>query len=232
MKFYTTVFLAPVGPELVVPALTAALAPFDYNDYAHEPFDVDAAWDWWQLPQQSLLPLRPEYADDPSALRVGDGVVVAAPKRIIDFAAMRRSARDHAAGTWDAWADVVRAHPGALPRARFDEIHDDPESAQRAWLQQPAVQEFAQAAASQDHPYFTFSLLTADPVVVFAGDRGHFLARAAAQAIATHAYLTSDGRWFTEYTDDRGWDTHILEMDGHLDSVPDDAVIARVRCHI
>lgn len=126
MKFYTTVFLGPVNPELVVAALTAALAPFDYNDYARESFDVDAAWDWWQLPQQNLLPLRAEHADDASVLRVGDGVVVAAPKRMIDFGAMRQSARDHAAGTWDAWADVVHAHPGALPLdAYLDSAPDD-----------------------------------------------------------------------------------------------------------
>lgn len=208
MKFSITVFLAPVSPELVMPALTAALAPFDYNDYAREPFDVDAAWDWWQLPEPAV------------------------PKRLVDFDAIRRAARDHAAGTWDAWADVARAHPGALPRAHFEETYDEPAGAQRAWLLQPAIQDLAQAAATQEHPYFTFSLLNADPVVHLAGDRGRFLDRAAAEAIATHAYLTLDGQWFSEYTDDRGWDAHVLAMDAYLDAVPEDALIAQVRCHI
>ncbi|MDI6098693.1 hypothetical protein QLQ12_08770 [Actinoplanes sp. NEAU-A12] len=236
MKFYMTVFLAPTSQELVVPALTAALAPFDYNDYLREPFDPDEAWDRWQLPQRNTLPLRPEHIDDARALRVGDGVqdevVVAAPKGIVDFDALRQSSRGHAAGAWDAWAKVVSAYPGTLPRGHFEELHDDPGKAQRDWILQPAVQEVAQAAATQEHPYFNFSLLNADPVAVFAGGRDRFLARAAAEAIATHAYLTLDGRWLTQYTDDRGWDTHILEMADYLDSLPDEGVIARVWCHI
>ncbi|MEU6074037.1 hypothetical protein [Micromonospora sp. NPDC047074] len=236
MKFYTTVFLAPASQESVIPALTAALAPFDANDYRHEPFDPDAAWDWWRLPERAVLPLRPEHLDDSQAIRVAhpgmDPVVVAAPKGTVDFDAIRRAAREQAAGAWDAWTEVADAHPGALPRVHFDELHDDPDEAQRAYLLQPAIQEVAQAAATQEHPYFSFSLLLADPVMQFSGEREVFLAQAAAESVATHAYVTIDGRWLSQYTNDRGWDAHVLAMAEYLDSLPDGAVIARVWCHI
>lgn len=136
VRFYLTVFLAPASQQLVVPSLTAALTPFDYNDYLREPFDPDAAWDRWQLPQRNTLPLRSEHIEDARALRVGDGaqdeVVVAAPKGIVDFDAIRQTSRDHAAGVWDAWADLIRAHPGTLARAHFEQLHDDPGKA--TWL--------------------------------------------------------------------------------------------------
>ncbi|MEU8818402.1 hypothetical protein [Actinoplanes sp. NPDC048796] len=237
MKFSTTVFLGPVSRELVMPALTAALAPFDYNGEIREPFDPNAVWDRWWLPRANRLPLRPERAGDVRALRVdGDDrerAAVAAPKGIIDFEALRRSARDYAAAGWDAWAGVVRAHPAPLPLAHFEAVYaDEPGQAQREWLAQPAVQEVARHAETQEHPYFTFSLLTADPVAVFAGDREHYLAGIAAQAVATYAYVTLDGQWLTQFTDDRGWPAHVREMDRYLDSVPDDCVIASVQCHM
>jgi hypothetical protein len=174
--------------------------------------------------------------DDPRLVRVAHSrkntVVVAAPKEAVDFDAIRRAAREHAANTWDAWAEVSAAHPGALPRSHFDAIFDDESDAQRAYLVQPAVQVVAQAAATQQHPYFTFSVLLADPVVQLGGDRADFIARAVASSTTTHAYVTLDGQWLTEYTNDRGSEAHAAAMTEYLDSLPDDVVIARVRCHI
>lgn len=162
MKFHTTVFLGSVSPQLVLPTLTAALAPFDKNDYRRGALDFDACWDWWHLSGRTGWPLKAEHVNDSRALHVAlegeDPVVAAAPKEMIDFEAMRWTAREHAAGTWDGWAEVLSAHPGALPRTHFAELYDDPSEAQRAYLRQPAVQEVAQAAARQ-HPYFTFTLL-------------------------------------------------------------------------
>jgi hypothetical protein len=224
VKFYTTVFLAPTEPGSVLAALTGALAPFDLNDYRPEPYDPDAAWDWWQLPAREVLPLRPGFADDPRAVRAGDAIVVAAPKSIVDFDAARRAAGQYAAGAWDAWAEVARAHPGTLPRTHFGVD-------QSAYLLQPGIQEIARAAATQQHPYFDFSLLLGDPVAQFGGDRSEFVAWAAAGAVATHAYVTLDGRWLSEYTDDRGWDVHAVAMTDYLDSLPDDTVIACAWCH-
>jgi hypothetical protein len=235
VKFYTTVFLAPASQELVIPALTAALAPFDMNDYRHEPFDPRATWDSWRLPERDVLPVQPEHVADSRALRVARPgerpVVVAAPKAIVDFSAIRRVAREHAAGAWDAWAEVAGAYPGALPRAHFDALHDDPGEAQQAYLLQPAAREVAQAAATQQHPYFDFSVLLADPVVQFGGDREVFIARGAAESVATHAYVTLDGQWLSEYTGDRGWEVHVLAMTEYLDSVPDSTLVAGVWCH-
>ncbi|GAA2350331.1 hypothetical protein [Dactylosporangium salmoneum] len=228
MKFYTTVFLDPVDPQGVVPALTAALAPFDMNDYRGE-FDPTATWDRWRLPSHEVLPVRRRWRG-PRAARDG-GVVFAAPKVIVDFDAMRRGARRHAAGAWDAWAAVVRAHPGALPRAHFEELHADRSAAQQAFMLQPAVQEVAQAAVTQRHPYFDFTVLLADPVAYFGVDRDAFIARAEATSVTTHAYVTLDGQWLSELTDDRGPEAHALAMTEYIGSVPDDTVIARVYCH-
>jgi hypothetical protein len=234
VRFYTTVFLAPIEPALVVGALTAALAPFDMNDYRREPYDPNATWDSWRLPEQSFLQLKPDHRD-PRVTRIassqGDPILVAAPKGTIDLEAIRGAARERALGAWNAWAEVARRHPEALPRGHFDAIHADRADAQQAYLLQPAVQEVAQAATTQQHPYFTFSLLLADPVATFSGAREVYLARAMAECLTTHAYVTLDGQWLCEYTDDRGSDAHMVAFTDYLDSLPDDTLIAHVVCH-
>lgn len=222
MKFHTTVFLPPTAPAAALDALTTALAPFDANDYRDEPFDPDAAWDWWQLPRRNLFPLLPD----------GSTSAFAAAKNAIDFTAIQRETREHAAGTWDAWAALLREHPTPRPRSHFRPLHADPADAEAAWLAQPAVQAVGAAAATEQHPYFTLSFLLADPVEEMTGDRGTYLELAAAEAFATHAYVTLDGRWLSEYTDDRGWTAHIRDMTAYLDAVPADTVIARAWCHI
>ncbi|GAA1819516.1 hypothetical protein GCM10009682_45080 [Luedemannella flava] len=235
MKYLATVCLPPTGQDSAADALVAALAPFDLNNDRDEPADIWAAWDWWAVPTHGALPLKPEHRGDPrvawAELPDGNLVVLAAPKAAIDFATMRREAAEHAAGTWDAWAAVASAHPPALPRAHFDATCD-PADAQRLYLLQPAIQEVALAAATQQHPYFTFPVLLADPVAQFSGDRDAFVARAAAVAFATYAYITLDGAWVTQFTDDRGWDAHVLAMTDYLDALPDDTVLAVVKCHI
>jgi hypothetical protein len=221
-------------PPLLKHALTAALAPFDMNDYRREPFDPDACWDWWQLPEHSGWPLKAEHMNDSRALRVAlpgeDPVVAVAPKEIVDFDAIRRAAREHAAGTWDAWAEVIAANPGALPRTHFAELYDDPGEAQQAYLLQPAVQVVAQAAAAQQHRYFTFTLLLADPVALFGGERDSYLAQAVGESVATHAYITLDGQWLSPYTGDRGWEAHVQAMAKYLDSLPPNIMITRIYC--
>lgn len=265
MQFTATVLLPAADPAGFLPALTAALAPYNLNDYAFEPFDPSTGWDRWRLPERDVFPLRRWHRRDPSIIRVSPagpqppdasessasasgsasasasalgarvlgrrGSVVAAPKRVVDFAAMRSASRRHAEGAWAAWAMVLRFSPGAQPRSHFDDLHEDPAEAQSAFLRQPAIQEVALAATTQRHPYFSFSVLLADPVVHFGTDRAAFVARAEAQALATHAYLTLDGQWLSQDTADRGWDTHVAAMTQYLDALPDDVVIARVACH-
>jgi hypothetical protein len=235
-KFYTTIPTHPASPESVVAAVSAALAPFDLNNYQREPFDPSAAWDWWSLDAGGLLTLRTEYADDPRQLRAasppeGTGAVVAAPKFMIDFDAIRGSARRHAADAWDAWAALNHAHPGALPRSHFVAQGMPREESDREHLLQPAIQAVAQAAASQAHPYFTFQVLLADPVTYFGGDRERFAQASEDQAFATHAYLTLDGEWLSPSTVDYSWAEHARAMAAYLDSLPDDTVVAIVRCH-
>jgi hypothetical protein len=235
VKFYTMVFLEPVGIESFMATLTARLAPFDLRGDASELFDRGVGLDWWRLPQHDMLRLKEGKQGDPRIIRVAYpeevSVVAAAPKELVDFDALRHETFEHAAGTWDAWAELARTHPGALPRKHFDAIHDTRDEAQQAYLLQPAVQAFAQAAATQQHPYFTFNLLLADPVAQFSGERHAYLARATAESLATYAYLTLDGQWLTQFTDGRGWDAHVLAQSDYLDSVPDETVMTHVYCH-
>jgi hypothetical protein len=97
-----------------------------------------------------------------------------------------------------------------------------------AWDALAAV---ARAAASQAHPYFTFQVLLADPVTYFAGDREAFARAAEDQAFATHAYLTLDGEWLSPSTRDCSWAEHAHAMAAYVDSLPDDTVLAIVKCH-
>ncbi|MET7396840.1 hypothetical protein ABZS66_25490 [Dactylosporangium sp. NPDC005572] len=221
MQFYVTVFLPPTPPADVAAAVAAALAPYDRDDYTHGPFDPSATWDRWEPARAAAaFPLLPRGLD---RLRLGRRrVAFAVPKAAIDFAAVRDRAVRHAAGEFDAWAKLTAAHPGTRPLSDFDGQGD--------WLAQPAVQAVAIAAATQRHPYFTFSFLLADPVAALAEGRDAYLARAAAQALSTYVYITLTGDWLSEETGNRGADEHALALSSYLESVPPDTILARVRC--
>ncbi|MET7426863.1 hypothetical protein [Dactylosporangium sp. NPDC005555] len=222
MHFYATVFLPPTPPADVAAALAAALAPYDRDDYTHGPFDPSATWDRWEPARAATaFPLLPRGLD---RLRPGRRrVAFAVPKAAIDFAVMRDRAVRHAAGEFDAWAELTAAHPGTRPLSDFDGQGD--------WLAQPAVQAVATAAATQRHPYFTFPFLLTDPVANLADGRDAHLARAAAQALSTYVYITLTGDWLSEETGNRGADEHALALSSYLDSVAPDTILARVRCH-
>jgi hypothetical protein len=235
-KFYLTVCLPALAPAAMLPALTAAVAPFDMNDYQHDPYDPNATWDWWTLNMRDALILRPEYVDDPRQLRApappeGSGAVVAAPKFMVDFDSIRGAARQHAAEAWDAWAELANAYPGTLPRSHFRTRLPSREEADREHLSQPAVQAVAKAAVSQTHPYFTFAVLLADPVTHFAQTCDIHVRRAAEQAFVTHAYLTVDGHWCSELTKSCMWEEHAQAMTEYLESLPEDSVLAVIACH-
>lgn len=222
MHFYATVFLPPTSPADVATALAWTLAPYDRDNYTRGPFDPSATWDRWEPARDATaFPLLPRGLD---RLRPGRRrVAFAAPKAAIDFAAVRDRAVSYAAGEFDAWADLTAAHPGTRPLSDFDGQGD--------WLAQPAVQAVAAAAATQRHPYFTFSFLLADPVATLADGRDAYLARAAAQALSTYVYITLTGDWLSEQTSNRGADEHALALSSYLDSVAPDTILARVRCH-
>ena len=191
MHFYATVFLPPTPPADVAAAIAAALAPYDRDDSTHGPFDPSATWDSWEPARAATaFPLLPRGLD---RLRPGRRrVAFAAPKAAIDFAAMRDRAVRHAAGEFDAWAELTAADPGTRPLSDFD--------GQRDWLAQPAVEAVAIAAATQRHPYFTFGFLLADPVATLADGRDAYLARAAAQAMS-HLRLPHPHRRLAQRTD-------------------------------
>lgn len=206
----------------VTAAIAAALAPYDRDAYTHGPFDPSATWDHWEPARTAAaFPLLPRGLD---RLRPGRRrVAFAAPKAAIDFAAIRDHAVRHAAGEFDAWAELTAAHPGTRPLSDF--------GGQSDWLAQPAVQAAATAAATQRHQYFTFQFLLADPVATLVSGRDAYLARAAAHALATYVYITLTGNWLSEETGNRGADEHALALSSYLESVAPDTLLARVRCH-
>lgn len=220
MHFYATVFLPPTPPSGIAAALAAALAPYERDNYTRGPYDPSATWDRWKEARDGAgFPLLPRGLD---RLRLGRRrVAFAAPKSAIDFAAERDGAVRHAAGEFDAWAKLTAAYPDARPLIDFD--------SQTAWLDQPAVQAVAVAAATQRHPYFTFPFLLADPVATLGDGRDAHLARAGARALSTYVYITLTGEWFSEETGDA--DQHALALSSYLESVAPDTILARVRCH-
>jgi hypothetical protein len=222
VHFYATVFLPSTPPANVAAALAAALAPYDRDDYTRGPFDPSATWDRWEpAGDTAAFPLLPRGLD---RLRPGRRrVAFAVPKAAIDFVAMRDRAVQHAAGEFDAWAELAAAHPGTRPLSDFDSQGD--------WLAQPAVQAVATAAATQRHPYFTFTFLLADPVATLADGRDAYLTRAAALALSTYVYITLTGDWLSEETSDRGAGEHAQALSSYLDSVAPATILARVRCH-
>jgi hypothetical protein len=221
--FHATVFLPPMPVADVTDAVAAALAPYDQNDYTRGPYDPAASWDRWEpAAGGAALPVRPRGLRRlwSGGRRVG---AFAVPKRWVDFAALQKRALRIAAGEFDAWAAVRAAHPGARPLTAFD--------GQEEWLAQPAVQQVALAAATRQHPYFTFQFLLADPVATLADGRDAHLARAAARALSTYVYVTLDGDWLSEETGDRGADVHAAALLDYIDSVAPATILARVRCH-
>ncbi|GIF22706.1 hypothetical protein BJ973_003028 [Actinoplanes tereljensis] len=222
MHFYATVFLPSTPPADIAATLAAALAPYDRDNYTRGLYDPSATWDRWEPARDAAaFPLLQRGLD---RLRPGRRrVAFAAPKAAIDFAAERDRAVQHAAGEFDAWAKLTAAHPGTRPMPDFD--------SQGEWLAQPAVQAVATAAATQRHPYFTFSFLLADPVATLADGRHAHVARAAAQALSTYVYITLTGDWLSEETGNRGADQHALALSSYLASVAPDTILARVRCH-
>jgi len=222
VHFYATVFLPPTPPADVADAIAAALAPYHRDDYTHGAFDPSATWDQWApASDAAAFPLLPRGLD---RLRPGRRrVAFAAAKAAIDFPAIQDRAVRHAAGEFDAWAELTAAHPGTRPLTDFDGQGD--------WLTQPAVQAVATAAATQRHPYFTFQFLLADPVASLADGRDAYLARAAAQALSTYVYITLTGDWLSEDTGNRGADEHASALSSYLESVAPNTILARVRCH-
>jgi hypothetical protein len=79
------------APPEIAAALAAALAPYDRNDCTHGPYDPSATWDRWQPARgATAFPLLPRGLD---RLRPGRRrVAFAAPKRAIDFTAVRDGA--------------------------------------------------------------------------------------------------------------------------------------------
>ena len=66
----------------------------------------------------------------------------------------------------------------------------------------------------------------------WAEERETFAARAAAQSMATRAYVTRDGKWWSEDDDGRGWEAHAAAMAHLLVTEPPDTMVARLYCHI
>jgi hypothetical protein len=240
MKFYTTVFLSAVDSADVLPALKAALAP--YNMAVSD--GTKGKWDWWRLysPDGSEFVVRPEHDGDSrlvhneaypdgsprtrTPLRRDGG-----PKGLLDLAANRAAAAMAAQTRWDAFSTLRAAHPPAESLSWLIARHrDDPDpvaAAKADHIAQPLVREIVQRAVTQTDPQFGWFFLTNDPIEHFGAERDVYVRRQSAQALATHAVITLDGTWFDEY--DETPEPLALVIDNQITAIDDDAYILRVR---
>jgi hypothetical protein len=225
-NFYTTVFLPPTSADTIRDSVTSAMAPYDLNQ---EPYNGDWEWDTWRMvPLTGFVTIKSQYLAAP-AQPDAEHALMAAPKYIIDFDAMRDRSGARATAAWDAWRALAGEHPPARPLTDFAGL--GPDEAKAAHLRQPLIQAFAQLAVPQTHPHFTVGILLADPIHHFGADRAAFTQRDRDRAFATSAYLDLDGAWHGSTNMGLPMEAYVREMNAYVDSVPDDTILTLVRCH-
>ncbi|MEV4556350.1 hypothetical protein AB0K51_05040 [Kitasatospora sp. NPDC049285] len=253
-KFRLTVTLPAAAQEDVVAAIGAALRPFDIND-GPDGYNPDGEWDWWAISGEPNLVARPECAADPRLIRQDapsggesgprcDG----GPRGLLDLDAMRALHAASAAATWAVWARFAAEHPPAEPLSAILARHGvtswgaspEREAARREHLAQPLVQALAQYAVTGGDPHYPNSLVTQDPVALFAGEEREFVDRQAAVAVPTYALLTLDGQWADPANPaplgpvlpgESEAAAYWRLADAYLRGLPEDVLLVQVLCH-
>jgi hypothetical protein len=239
-KFYVTVCLPPQSGGDVDGAVREILRPYDMN--LGESDNPVGEWDWYAI--RGDLPVRPECEGDPllvhnpvhpsgevrprRPLRCDGG-----PRRMLDFPALREAAAARARARWQAWHALTTRYPHAESLSDLLARHSDPAEARRAHLAQPLVQEVAQRAARGDQ-HFPTQFLLVDPVEHFDDVQQDYVDQATQDADFTFALITTDGRWFDEFTisgSERDLPAYRRFRATYLDNLDDDAFIISVLCH-
>ncbi|WP_217555758.1 hypothetical protein [Streptomyces sp. GbtcB6] len=237
-KERVTVCVPPCDPGDVVRAISAAMAPYDYNrDVGVGDPDVETWWDYWRIDGGGFeFLVVPGYEDDPRLIRgaetlsgeprnVPPSLCDGGPRALLDLETPRARAAAEALRTFEAWQEFASAYPPARAFGDFRARHlADPES----YSQAQAVEDYrAQpvVAALLDNPELK-DVVGGNPIARLGGDLDTLVRHAMDAVLPSHALLTLDGRWLDVANDERR-----RYFNDYLDVLPADAYAVRVLYH-
>lgn len=245
MSHFTCLVIGPTNEA----ELTAALDPFDENnhrlsvegeDYESNP---NAKWDWYSIGGRwmGFFKLKPGvvprcgepgvFDSQPKDLQRGD----MCRKDEIDIEGMQKEKGDAAAECWDRVhneCDMLSPHETWESLCARLEI----EAAREFYLAQPRVKSFIQLQKTEwGRKHLGFSSSVEDYFV----PREEFIQSARDSAIRTFAVLYN-GQWYekgqmgwwacvSNEKDEATWNQEFTKL---FDSLPDDAMLTLVDCHI
>ncbi|MFD5540384.1 hypothetical protein ACFWIJ_21840 [Streptomyces sp. NPDC127079] len=237
-KERVTVCVPPCDPGDVVQAITAAMAPYDYNrDAGVGDPDIETWWDYWQIDGGGIeFLVVPGHEDDPRLIRgartlsgaprdVPPSLCDGGPRALLDLDTPRARAAAQAREAFEAWQDFSAAYPPTRPSSHFWARHfADPENYPREqaledYRIQPAV------VALRNNPELR-ELVGGDPAARLSGDLDALVRHAVDDVLPSNALLTLDGRWLDIANADRR-----RYFNDYLDALPDDAYAVRVLYH-
>ncbi|MHB9862031.1 hypothetical protein [Streptomyces sp. YIM S03343] len=237
-KERVTVCLPPCDPGDVVQAVSAAMAPYDYNrDAGVGDPDVETWWDYWQIGAGGCeFLVVPGHEDDPRLIRgaetlsgeprnVPPTLCDGGPRALLDLETPRARAAARARRAFEAWQDFSAAYPPTRPPSHFWARHfADPENYPQAqvledYRTQPAV------VALRNNPGLR-ELIGGDPAARLTGDLEAYARETADAVLPSNALLTLDGRWLDVANAERR-----RYFNDYLDALPADAYAVRVAYH-
>ena len=212
--------------------------------YSMSERNPDAKWDWWAVGGRwnGYFSYRAEFARDVIHGEPGLGSGKSAPlhcdggpKRALDLAALRDEKAAEARKTYAEFHALIAGTPKAKSwasfRADLDAKRLTIEEARILYREQPAIQ----ALDGTDFRWHN------DPLDEFSLPESLYVERQKARAVPGFATLTMDGRWMAPGR--MGWfamstdteDSRIgywAAANAYIDSLPDDAYLVAVDCHI
>lgn len=199
-----------------------------------------------------LIHDAPTYDGQP--LLSEPGWCAGGPRGLLDFESPRAEARAWARSAWDVWHRLAEQHPAYLPFETFQErhhavvVHSEPwERARRDYNGQPLLQA-ATTYREPDAPLHFAERVDrlGRPDLYFGRSREAFAQYVGDAAIRLTDLLTMDGWWIEENgtamhatCEDATTCEHRFELNGrpadnrtHMESLPDDVLLVRVKCHV
>lgn len=218
--------------------------------YAMSTYNKASKWDWWSIGGRwgGALWYKPGCADlvidpdtGPAASGETPGVQAGTcnggPKHALDLERTRQAAEDKARENHGKWQELTSGLPEARPWSHFREMIDvvpgyDVNKARQEFQAQPV----AQALRGTD-----FDWVLADAIEKYARPLEDIVAEARAGAVPGYALVRRNGSWLAP--GEMGWwaissDNEASRAAYHdaanayVDSLPDDAWLIMVDCHI
>ncbi|MFJ8746518.1 hypothetical protein ACIRL2_45140 [Embleya sp. NPDC127516] len=184
----------------------------------------------------------------------GAGWCAGGPRGLLDFDGPRAAERAWAGSAWDLWQRLAARHPPYLPFSVFQErhaaviVHSPPWARACADYEAQPLLRAAAAYPEADAPVRFAERVDAlgRPDVYFAGTREEFAGKVGDDAVLLTDLLTSDGWWIEadgtamhatcEAATTCEHRSELLDRPAdnrtHMESLPDDTLLVRVRCHV